>query len=144
MAEESEKDIENKLTDLLDNMSPEEKFIKAARLKHLKEILENLEAGKIVLEEFDPSVVVALIAAGAASLSASLTYLATRKSGKIVIQGKDGTRVEVPEGTTEEELNHYIELANNLDNPKIIEPKIEDITNEVIDVFSELIKKNET
>lgn len=54
-----------------------------------------------------------------------LTYLSTRKSQKIIIHGRDGTRVEIPQNTKGENLDQYKDFVlNNMDEPKIVDPNI--------------------
>ncbi|WP_339736315.1 hypothetical protein [uncultured Gimesia sp.] len=69
------------------------------------------------------TVLVAFIAAGAGVLSAAITgvftYLANHNGGKIVIKGANGRQVEVPEGTSNEELDEYIQKAREIDANQI-------------------------
>jgi hypothetical protein len=61
------------------------------------------------------SVITNLIAAGAGVVSATIAgicaYLASRRNGKIVIRGSNNMLVEVPEGTTPDAIDRYIEKA---------------------------------
>jgi len=60
----------------------------------------------------DPAMI---IASGASVLSALITsllaYLATRNTGAITITGVDGWKVEIPKGTPQKDIEHYVELA---------------------------------
>lgn len=65
-----------------------------------------------------------LIAAGAGVISAAITgafaYLASRKGGKITITGKNGASIEVPEGTSKEEIDYYIAKAKEIDADSLL------------------------
>jgi len=69
----------------------------------------------------DPAMI---IASGASVLSALITsllaYLATRNTGIITITGTDGWKVEIPKGTSQKDIEHYIELARKHDIEQII------------------------
>jgi hypothetical protein len=56
-----------------------------------------------------------IIVSGASVLSALITslitYLATRNTGVVTITGVDGWKVEIPKGTPQKDIEHYIELA---------------------------------
>lgn len=73
----------------------------------------------------DSSVVIAVLAGGAATLSALLTGLLKvverrqDKAGKIVLKGSNGATVEVPAGTPAPAVAELIELAKRLDQPRI-------------------------
>ncbi|GJQ59624.1 MAG: hypothetical protein D8M57_06700 [Candidatus Scalindua sp. AMX11] len=64
-----------------------------------------------------------IIVAGSSVLSALITalfaYLATRKSGTIVIAGSSGSKIEIPKGTPKEDIEYYIEQARKLDAEQI-------------------------
>ncbi|MBE95675.1 hypothetical protein [Marinobacter sp.] len=65
-----------------------------------------------------------LIAAGAGVISAAITgafaYLANRKGGHITITGKNGASIEVPEGTSKEEIDYYIAKAKEIDADSLL------------------------
>lgn len=65
-----------------------------------------------------------IIVSGASVLSALITalfaYLSTRKSGAIIITGSNGRKLEIPKGTSKEEIEYYIQQARNLDAEQII------------------------
>jgi len=56
-----------------------------------------------------------IIVSGAGVLSALITsllaYLATRNTGVVAITGVDGWKVEIPKGTPQKDIEHYVELA---------------------------------
>ena len=53
-----------------------------------------------------------IIVSGASVLSALITaiftYVSTRKSGTIVIAGSNGRKIEIPKGTSKEDIEYYI------------------------------------
>jgi len=61
------------------------------------------------------SVVVAGINVLASSISALLIFMAKCKSGKIVIVGASGRKIEVPRDTPPEKVAEYVNLAKSLD-----------------------------
>lgn len=65
-----------------------------------------------------------IIASGASILSALITsllaYLATRNTGSITITGADGWKVEIPKGTAQKDIEHYVELARKRGAEQII------------------------
>ncbi|WP_296592931.1 hypothetical protein [Methylophaga sp.] len=65
-----------------------------------------------------------LIVAGAGVISAAVTgaftYLATRNGGKIIISGEGGRTVEVPEGTSKEDIEFYISKAKEIDAHSVL------------------------
>jgi len=70
---------------------------------------------------FDPATI---IVSGTSVLSALITalfaYLSTRKSGTIVITGSSGRKIEIPKGTSKEDIEYYIQQARKLDAEQII------------------------
>jgi hypothetical protein len=74
----------------------------------------------------DPSVLVAVLAGGAAAISALVSGLLRvvekrqDKTGKVVVRGASGAAVEVPVGTSLEEISKLIEVAKKLDQPGIV------------------------
>lgn len=56
------------------------------------------------------------------AIAALLAYFTARKSQKVIIQGKNGTKIEIPRGASKKEIDRYIESAIKLDAPQIIEP----------------------
>lgn len=73
----------------------------------------------------DSTVLVAIVAGTSAAVSALFTGLLrlieTRfnRTAKIVIRGTDGTTVEVPAGTTTEELEKLVSIAKRLSGPEV-------------------------
>lgn len=69
----------------------------------------------------DPAMV---IASGASVLSALITsllaYLTTRNTGVITITGVDGWKIEIPKGTPQKDIEHYVELARKHGTEQII------------------------
>ena len=65
--------------------------------------------------ELPGEVVVAGIGAISAVISSALTYLATKKSGKIVLKGKTGRTIEIPAGTNRGDLAFYVKKCKELD-----------------------------
>ena len=95
---------------------PEDLGIDGNQFKIDKEIVSHK------IEDMSPAEVIhtstALIAAGAGIIAAVINgfyiYLANQNGGSIRITGKDGTSVEVPEGTSKKELDYYIAKAQEL------------------------------
>ncbi|SRR5258708_1088492 len=73
----------------------------------------------------DQTVLVAIVASTSAAVSALFTGLLhlveTRfnRTAKIVLRGSDGTTVEVPVGTTHEELEQLVTIAKRLTGPEV-------------------------
>lgn len=73
----------------------------------------------------DPTVLVAIVAGISGTVAALINglfgFLQKRqsRSDKIVIRGADGTTVEVPADTTQDRLLVLVELAKELDKPRI-------------------------
>jgi ribosomal protein L24 len=71
----------------------------------------------------DVSILVGVIAAGSGVLSAAITaifaYLAKNQSGKILIEGKNGIKIEVPDDTSKEDIEYYIQKAREIEANKI-------------------------
>lgn len=65
-----------------------------------------------------------IIVSGASVLSALITalfaYLATRRNGTIVIIGSNGRKIEIPKGTSKDDIGYYIEQARKLDAEQIV------------------------
>lgn len=65
-----------------------------------------------------------IIASGASVLSALITsllaYLATRNTGAVTITGVNGWKVEIPKGTSQKDIEHYVELARKRGVEQII------------------------
>ncbi len=65
-----------------------------------------------------------IIVSGASVLSTLITalfaYLATRKNGTIVITGSTGRKIEIPKGTSKEDIGYYIQQAQKLDADRIV------------------------
>jgi hypothetical protein len=73
----------------------------------------------------DQTVLVAIVAGTSAAVSALfaglLRLVETRfnRTAKIVLRGSDGTTVEVPVGTTKEELEQLVTIAKRLTGPEV-------------------------
>jgi hypothetical protein len=73
----------------------------------------------------DPTVLVAIVAGTSAAVSALfaglLRLVETRfnRTAKIVLRGSDGTTLEVPVGTTQEELEQLVTIAKRLTGPEV-------------------------
>jgi hypothetical protein len=84
-----------------------------------------LRRGEGDLRSLDQAVLVALVAGTSAAVSALFTGLLRlveshfNRTAKIVVRGSDGTAVEVPIGTTHEELEHLVEIARGLNRPEV-------------------------
>ena len=84
-----------------------------------------LQEGDTSLRSPDQTVLVAIVAGTSAAVSAVFTGLLrlveTRfnRTAKIVIRGADGTTVEVPVGTTQEELEKLVDIAKRLTGPEV-------------------------
>lgn len=69
-----------------------------------------------------------IIVSGASVLSALITalfaYLATRRNGMIIISGSNGRKIEIPKGTSKEDIEYYIEQARKLDAEQIVLARI--------------------
>lgn len=72
----------------------------------------------------DVAIVTGVSVAGAGVLSAVITavfaYLSRRKSGTIEIHGSSGRKIEVPEGTSKEDIQFYIDKAKEIDASSIL------------------------
>jgi hypothetical protein len=79
--------------------------------------IEEIRVGPIVY--IPGEVIVAGIGALSAVVSALLTYIATRRSGKIVLKGKDGRSVEIPRDVKRDDVEFYIEKAKELDVDRV-------------------------
>jgi hypothetical protein len=64
-------------------------------------------------------IVVAGIGAISTVIGAVIGYFSRRAEGKIVISGSSGRKIEVPSNTSKEDLEKYVEMAKELDNPRI-------------------------
>ena len=73
----------------------------------------------------DQTVLVAIVAGTSAAVSALfaglLRLVETRfnRTAKIVLRGSDGTTLEVPVGTTQEELEQLVTIAKRLTGPEV-------------------------
>ena len=63
----------------------------------------------------EPAVIVAGIGAIVASVSAALSYVSSRKSGKVLLKGKNGRSIEIPRDLTKNDVDFYIAKAKELD-----------------------------
>lgn len=74
----------------------------------------------------DPTVVVAIITAASAGLGALLTGLLSiakeTKSKVIVLQDKDGRRLEIPADTPTEKIQELMEVVRQMEKPRILIP----------------------
>ena len=65
-----------------------------------------------------------IIVSGASVLSALITalfaYLAIRRQGTIVITGSNGRKIEIPKGTSKDDIGNYIEQARKLYAEQIV------------------------
>jgi hypothetical protein len=103
----------------------------------LKTILENKipldNSNDIVLEvrrredgyrSIDPTILVAIIGGAGAALGTFISGLLKiseiRKGHKIIIQDKNGARLEVPADTPIEKIYELIKLLKNMENPRIL------------------------
>ena len=71
----------------------------------------------------DPAILVAIVGASGAALGALVTGLLriAQKKGtqKIVIQGRDGRRLEVPADTSTERIGELLQVVRGMDRPHI-------------------------
>jgi predicted ribonuclease YlaK len=119
------------------NITVASKGTKAAELKaqleqHLDpdraEIALEVRDRKSAVRVIDPTILVAIVGAagtGLGALIAGLMEIAKQKSSRlIIIQSKGGTRLEVPVGVSEEELEALIENVKELEleDTKILLP----------------------
>jgi hypothetical protein len=83
----------------------------------------SIQPGTVQVRGVDPRVVVALVSASSAAIGALLSGLLQiakeRCSGKITLQGNDGSRVEVPANTSPEKLNALIENVRQMSSPRV-------------------------
>ncbi len=92
------------------------------------ETIRNLSKGNgIILKEFntnnlkwrDPEITIAMISLASTALGALIAGLFkivnVVKANKIVIQAKNGRRIEIPIGCDQSEIENYIEMAKSLD-----------------------------
>lgn len=101
---------------------PEEWGLTGKQFKLKEQSIQSLETYNV-----GPADVVittySLLAAGAGVLSAAVSgifaYLSSKGRGTIVIEGANGAKVEVPAGTSKDELDYYIKKAKDLDAHKI-------------------------
>lgn len=72
----------------------------------------------------DPTVVVAIVGAGSgaigALLSGVLQLARERRTAKIVLQGSDGTRMEIPADTPSQRLDELVEKVRMMSQPRIL------------------------
>lgn len=65
-----------------------------------------------------------IIVSGTTILSTLITalfgFLATRRNGTIVITGSNGRKIEIPKGTSKEDIEYYVQQAQKLDSERII------------------------
>lgn len=84
-----------------------------------------LRPGATSLRSPDQTVLVAVVAGTSAAVSALFTGLLRlvevrfNRSAKIVLRGTDGTTVEVPVGTSQDELDKFIGIAKRLSAPEV-------------------------
>jgi hypothetical protein len=75
------------------------------------------------LRGIEPTVLVALVSAGGTALGALITGLLQvareSHSSKIVVQGKDGKRLEFPADTPLDKIEEFKKLIKELDSPSI-------------------------
>lgn len=73
----------------------------------------------------EPALVVAIISATSAAVSALITGLFRiiegryNRTAKVVIRGEDGTIVEVPAGTSPEQLQKFVDIAKSFKKPEV-------------------------
>lgn len=71
----------------------------------------------------EPSILVAVVGAGGTALGALLAgvfkLLESGASERVVIQGRNGRRIEVPAGCNQAELERYLDAARELDIDRI-------------------------
>ena len=68
-------------------------------------------------------VITALIGSGAGiiatAITAAVVYISKRKEGTVIIRGASGRKIEVPAGTSEEDIDVYIQKAKKIDAKEI-------------------------
>jgi ABC-type transporter Mla maintaining outer membrane lipid asymmetry ATPase subunit MlaF len=71
----------------------------------------------------DVTVITAIIGSGAGIISTAITaamiYISKRKEGTIIIHGASGRKIEVPAGTSEEDIDVYLQKAKEIDVTEI-------------------------
>jgi hypothetical protein len=82
-----------------------------------------IQSGSVRLRGADPAVVVALVSASSAAIGALLTGLLQiakeRCSGRITLQGSDGSRIDVPANTSPEKFDALIENIRKMSQPRV-------------------------
>jgi hypothetical protein len=72
----------------------------------------------------DPTVLVAIVSASEVAISALIAGLLrlveNQKNQKIIIQSKDGSKIEIPVGTSPETITELVKQLRYMDSPRII------------------------
>lgn len=65
-----------------------------------------------------------IIVSGTSILSTLITalfaYLATKRSGTVVITSSNGRKIEIPKGTSKEDIEYYVQQVRKLDAERIV------------------------
>ena len=89
-----------------------------------QEISFSLKSKLAEYRAIDPAILVAIIGSSGIALSSLISGLLNiardRKSQKIVIQSKNGLRLEIPVNTPPEKISELIKQLRYMDSPRII------------------------
>jgi hypothetical protein len=67
-----------------------------------------------------PDIIVPVANVSITLLNVILMYIQKRKERKIIIKGMDGWKIEVPDNSSQEQLEKYIEMATENEAKKIV------------------------